>query len=98
MSKPLERNQPPRKEIVPERVGEMSSTKESCAADRGDEEDSEVLVPVVCRRKLDVTHTKIVSGSASTWHPLVTYGQAKWHAATLAMEQQSHRTKLVWKD
>ena len=56
MSKPMEWNQPPRKEIVPERVGEISSAKECCAADRGEEEDdSEVLVPVVCRRELGVT-------------------------------------------
>ena len=52
MSKPMEWNQRPRKKIVPECVGEISSTKECCAVDRDEkeeEEDSEVLVPVVCR-------------------------------------------------
>ena len=29
----------------------------------------------------------VVSGSAP-WYPLGTYGQAQWHAATLAVEQQ----------
>ena len=46
----MEWNQPPRKKIVPECVGEISSTKECCAVDRKEkeeEEDSEVLVPVV---------------------------------------------------
>ena len=34
MSKPMEWNQPPGKKIVPECVGEISSTKECCAVDR----------------------------------------------------------------
>ena len=53
----MEWNQPPRKKIVPECVGEISSTKECCAVDREKkevEEDSEVLVPVVCRQELHV--------------------------------------------
>ena len=57
MSKPMQWNQPSGKKIVPECVGEISSTKECCAVDREEkeeEEDSEVLVPVVCRRELDV--------------------------------------------
>ena len=57
MPNPMEWNQPPRKKIVPECVGEISSTKECCAVDREEkeeEEDSEVLIPVVCRRELDV--------------------------------------------
>ena len=60
MSKPMEWNQPPRKKIVPECVGEISSTKECCAVYREEkeeeeeEEDREVFVPVVCRRELDV--------------------------------------------
>ena len=44
------------KKIVPECVGEISSTKECCAVDpeeKEEEEDSEVLVPVVCRRELE---------------------------------------------
>ena len=85
MSKPMEWNQPPRKKIVPECVGEISSTKECCAVDREEkeeEEDSEVLVPVVCRRELDVPPHGVVSGSAPTWYPLGMYGQAQWHVAT----------------
>ena len=54
----MEWNQLPRKKIVPECVGEILSTKECCAVDRKEkeekEEDCEVLVPVVCRRELDV--------------------------------------------
>ena len=53
----MEWNQPPRKKIVPECVGEISSTKECCAVDREEkeeEEDSEVFAPVVWRRELDV--------------------------------------------
>ena len=87
-----------RKKIVPECVGEISSTKECCAVDREEkeeEEDSGVLVPVVCRRELDML---IVSGSAPTWYPLGTYGQAQWHVATLAVEQQSRRTEIVCQD
>ena len=49
----MEWNQPPRKKIVPECVGEIPSTEECCAVDREEkeeeEEDSEVLVPVVSR-------------------------------------------------
>ena len=55
MSKPMEWNQPPRKKIVPQSVGEISSNKECCAVDREEkEEDREAVVPVVCRRELDV--------------------------------------------
>ena len=70
----MEWNQPPRKKIFPESVGEMSSTKECCAVDweEKEEEDSEVLVPVVCRRELDVPPHGGVSGSAPTWYPLGT--------------------------
>ena len=103
MSKPLEWNQPPRKKIVTECVGEISSTKECCAVDREEkekeeeeeEEDSEVLVPVVCWQELDVPPHGVVSGSAPTWYPLGTYEQAQCHAATLAVEQQSRRTEIV---
>ena len=67
----MESNQPPRKKIVPECVGEISSTKECWAVDREEkeeeEEDSEGLVPVVCRREFDVAPHGIVSGSATTW-------------------------------
>ena len=101
MSKPMDWNQPPRKKIVPECVGEISSTKECCAVDREEkeeEEDSEVLVPVVCRRELDVPPHGVVSGSKPTWYPLGTYGQAQRHVATLAVEQQSRRTEIVCQD
>ena len=97
----MEWNQPPRKKIVPECVGEISSTKECCAVDREEkeaEEDGEVLIPVVCRRELDVPPHGVVSGSAPTWYPLGTYGQAQWHVATLAVEQQSRRTEIVCQD
>ena len=101
MSKPMEWNQPPRKKIVPESVGEISSTKKCCAVDREEkeeEEDSDVLGPVVCRRELDVPPYGVVSGSAPTWNPLGTYGQAQWRIATLAVEQQSRRTEIVCQD
>ena len=102
----MEWNQPLRKKIVQESVGEISSTKECCAVDREEkeeeeeeeEEDSEVLIPVVCRRELDVPPHGVVSGSAPTWYPLGTYGQAQWHAATLAVQQQSRRTEIVCQD
>ena len=75
MSKPLEWNQPPRKKIVPECVGEISSTKECCAVDREEkeeEEDGEVLIPAVCRRELDVPPHGVESGSCAnvvpSWH------------------------------
>ena len=47
----MEWNQPPRKKIVPERVGDMSFSKASYGADR--EEEGEVPVPVVRRREFD---------------------------------------------
>ena len=47
----MEWNQPPRKKIVPERVGDMSFSKACYGADR--EEDGEVPIPVVRRREFD---------------------------------------------
>ena len=38
----MERNQPPRKKIFPESVGEISSTKECCAEDREEKEEEDI--------------------------------------------------------
>ena len=97
----MEWNKPPRKKIVPECVGEISSTKECCAVDREEKEeegDSEVLVPVACRRELDVPPHEDSVWICANVVPLVTYGQAQWHAATLAVEQQSRWTEFVCQD
>ena len=75
MSKPMEWNQPPRKKIVPGCVGEISSTKERCAVDREEkeeEEDSEVLVAVVCWQELGCASTRsrvwICANVVPSWH------------------------------